>query len=101
MLRLERNTELIKFFSEEVSRVASSFPDLLSTPDEEELETKPATNNGMYNWLCMLKRVSDLTKLDFDNCWKLGIFEFFNYLAFDVSYRREEEKQLDQWRKSH
>lgn len=49
----------------------------------------------------MLKRVSDLTRLDFDKCWELGVFEFFNYLAFDVSYRREEEKQLEQWRKSH
>ena len=49
----------------------------------------------------MLKRVSDLTRLDFDKCWELGVFEFFNYLAIDVRYRREEEKQLEQWRKSH
>lgn len=49
----------------------------------------------------LIKRVSDLTKLDWEKIWNLNVYEFFNYLSFDIEYRKMEERELRLWRERH
>lgn len=49
----------------------------------------------------MIKRVSDLTKINWDNIWDMNVYTFFNYLNFDITYTRYEQQQIEQWRNTH
>lgn len=49
----------------------------------------------------MINRVSDRTKMSWDKVWDLGVFEFFNYLQFDLEYRKMEERELQRWKQTH
>lgn len=49
----------------------------------------------------MINRVSDRTKMDWDKIWVMNIYEFFNYLSFDIEYKKWEEQQLKQWKQTH
>lgn len=40
----------------------------------------------------LLKEVSDLTHLNFNECWEMGIIEFLNYLAFDHELLRRKKE---------
>lgn len=65
--------------------------------DEGEITQQVQENSASYNWLAILKEVSDLTHLDYKQCWDLGIIEFFNYLTFAREYQRrqyEAQKQM-------
>ena len=42
----------------------------------------------------MIKEVSDLTRFDFDKCWELDIYMFFNYLAFSKDRAQKREEML-------
>ena len=99
------------FFSSEIRKVIKQFSNLFGLDAEgEELadeEEEPAeggvreteqSNQGtsQYTWLTLLKEVSDLTHLNFNECWEMGIIEFFNYLAFDrelLRRRKEMERR--------
>lgn len=48
-----------------------------------------------------MKRVSDLTKKDWDAVWVTNVYEFFNYVNFDIEYRKEEEREVERWRQNH
>jgi hypothetical protein len=54
-----------------------------------------------FSWLLLIKRVSDLTKLDWERIWEMDIYLFFNYLQFDVTYKEWEQREIDKWRKEH
>lgn len=49
----------------------------------------------------MMKRVGDLTHISWDELWNLGIFEFFNYLSFDIAYQKRMEDSIRQWKTTH
>ena len=54
-----------------------------------------------FNWLYQIKKVSDLTKYDWGKVWDMNIYEFFNYLQFDMEYRKMEERELAKWKTTH
>lgn len=33
--------------------------------------------------------------------WDMNIYEFFNYLQFDVEYKKMEEREIEKWRNNH
>lgn len=45
--------------------------------------------------------MSDRTKMPWNMIWDLNIYEFFNYLSFDIEYRRLEERELERWKSTH
>ena len=49
----------------------------------------------------MIKRVSDLTKTEWEKVWEMNVYLFFNYLQFDVEYKKLEEKELERWKQNH
>lgn len=49
----------------------------------------------------MIKKVSDLTHLDWDRVWEMNVYQFFNYLSFEIEYRKNEEKEMQKWRMNH
>jgi len=55
----------------------------------------------MFVWLSIVKRVSDMTKFDWEKVFNLNVYEFFNYLSFCISYSRKEEEELKKWRETH
>ena len=63
-----------------------------------------ATETGQFNtfnWLYQIKKVSDLTKIDWNGIWVMEIYEFLNYLQFDMEYRKMEERELSKWKATH
>lgn len=54
-----------------------------------------------FNWLMLINKVSDRTKMDWDKIWDMNIYEFFNYLQFDIEYKKMEEREMARWRASH
>lgn len=49
----------------------------------------------------MINRVSERTKMVWTDIWDLNIYEFFNYLQFDVEYRKMEEREMQKWKATH
>jgi hypothetical protein len=49
----------------------------------------------------MIKAVSDLTKLNWDQVWQMNAYEFFNYLSFYVENNKYEENQINLWKARH
>lgn len=41
-------------------------------------------------WLSLIKEVSDISKLNWAQCWDLTIYEFFNYVSFCREYNRKQ-----------
>ena len=63
-----------------------------------------ATETGQFNtfnWLYQINRVSDRTKLNWTQVWDLNVYEFLNYLQFDIEYRKWEERELKMWKERH
>ena len=103
------------FFSKQIREVSGSFSGLLQTSDEENEEQgddgetgeSPEGDNAengqfnAFNWLNLINRVSDRTKLNWTQIWELNIFEFLNYLKFDIEYRKWEEAELNKWKQNH
>ena len=54
-----------------------------------------------FNWLYQIKKVSDLTKYDWGKVWDMNVYKFFNYLQFDMEYRKMEERELAKWKTTH
>lgn len=55
----------------------------------------------MFNWLCVVKKVSDLTKLNWSEVFDMNICEFLNYATFCVEYQYMEEQQIKSWKLNH
>lgn len=49
----------------------------------------------------MINKVSDRTKYNWGEIWDMDIYEFFNYLQFDLEYKKMEERELERWKASH
>ena len=49
----------------------------------------------------LIKRVSDTTKLNWLQIWDLNVYEFLNYLRFDIEYKNLEAKELERWKQQH
>ena len=69
--------------------------------EDREGDTKEAGQFNTFNWLYQINRVSDRTKLNWAQIWDLNVFEFFNYLQFDIEYRKWEERELRMWKERH
>ena len=64
--------------------------------DREEV-----TGFNSFNWLILINKVSDRTKINWNEIWYMNIYEFFNYLQFDVEYKKMEERELEKWKQTH
>lgn len=42
-----------------------------------------------------------MTKYDWGKIWDMNIYEFFNYLQFDIEYKKWEEREAARWKASH
>ena len=71
------------------------------TGEDREGSTTETGQFNTFNWLYQIKKVSDLTKYDWGKVWDLNIFEFLNYLQFDMEYRKMEERELSKWKATH
>ena len=69
--------------------------------EDREGSTTETGQFNTFNWLYQINRVSDRTKLNWTQVWDLAIFEFFNYLKFDIEYRKWEESELKKWKQNH
>ena len=71
------------------------------TGKDTEGSTTETEQFNMFNWLYQIKKVSDLTKIDWNGIWVMEVYEFFNYLQFDMEYRKMEERELSKWKATH
>ena len=69
--------------------------------EDREGSTTETGQFNTFNWLYQIKKVSDLTKYDWGKVWDMNIYEFLNYLQFDIEYRKWEERELKMWRERH
>lgn len=69
--------------------------------EDGEGSTTETGQFNTFNWLYQIKKVSDLTKYDWGKVWDMQIFEFLNYLQFDMEYRKMEERELSKWKATH
>ena len=69
--------------------------------EDREGSTTETGQFNTFNWLYQIKKVSDLTKYDWGKVWDMNIYEFLNYLQFDMEYRKWEERELRLWRERH
>lgn len=51
--------------------------------------------------MCVIKKVSDMTKMSWDKIWDMSVFEFLNYATFAIGYERMVEEQIKQWKMRH
>ena len=42
-----------------------------------------------------------MTKYDWGKVWDMNVYEFFNYLQFDIEYSKWEKRELDKWKATH
>ena len=68
---------------------------------EGEGDKKADGEFNMFGWLQMINRVSDRTKLDWNQVWEMNVYLFFNYLSFDIEYKKMEERELMRWKQQH
>lgn len=71
------------------------------TGEDREGTTTETGQFNTFNWLYQIKKVSDLTKYDWGKVWDMNIYEFLNYLQFDMEYRKMEERELAKWKTTH
>ena len=71
------------------------------TGEDREGDTTETGKFNTFNWLFQINRVSDRTKLNWTQVWDLQIYEFLNYLQFDIEYRKMEERELSKWKATH
>ena len=71
------------------------------TGEDREGSTTETGQFNTFNWLYQIKKVSDLTKYDWGKVWDMNIYEFLNYLQFDMEYRKWEERELSKWKTIH
>ena len=45
--------------------------------------------------------MSDITKEPFSHVWEMGIYEFFNYVAFSRDYAEREKRQIEKYKRRH
>lgn len=98
------------FFSSEISGFIKSYSNLFGIDDkgegddneeeepaEEEIHGDGETDKtvSFYSWVSLLYEVSQLTLLDFNQCWEMGIYEFFNYVSF-CRTRAERQRQINE-----
>lgn len=69
--------------------------------EDGEGDTTETGQFNTFNWLYQINRVSDRTKLNWTQVWDLNVFEFLNYLQFDIEYRKWEERELRLWKERH
>ena len=69
--------------------------------EDREGDTTETGQFNTFNWLYQINRVSDRTKLNWTQVWELEIYEFLNYLQFDIEYRKWEERELRLWKERH
>ena len=69
--------------------------------EDREGSTTETGQFNTFNWLYQIKKVSDLTKYDWGKVWDMNIYEFLNYLQFDMEYRKWEERELRLWKQNH
>ena len=69
--------------------------------EDREGGTTETGKFNTFNWLFQINRVSDRTKLNWTQVWDLEIYEFLNYLQFDIEYRKWEERELRLWKQNH
>ena len=69
--------------------------------EDREGDTTETGKFNTFNWLFQINRVSDRTKLNWTQVWELEIYEFLNYLQFDIEYRKWEERELSKWKTIH
>ena len=71
------------------------------TGKDTEGSTTETGQFNTFNWLYQIKKVSDLTKYDWGKVWDMNVYLFFNYLQFDMEYRKMEERELSKWKATH
>lgn len=71
------------------------------TGEDREGSTTETGKFNTFNWLFQIKKVSDLTKYDWGKVWDMNIYEFLNYLQFDIEYSKWEKRELDKWKATH
>ena len=99
---LKDNVSMVKEFIKQFSNLFGLETEGAELDDEEEQSNEGKTKGtgeegegtSAFAWLTMLKQVSDLTHFDFDKCWMMGIYEFFNYLAFNNDLNRKKEEMM-------
>ena len=69
--------------------------------EDREGDTTETGQFNTFNWLYQINRVSDRTKLNWTQVWDLNVFEFLNYLQFDIEFRKWEERELRLWKERH
>ena len=69
--------------------------------EDREGDSTETGQFNTFNWLYQINRVSDRTKLNWTQVWELEIYEFLNYLQFDIEYRKWEERELRLWKERH
>ena len=69
--------------------------------EDREGGTTETGKFNTFNWLFQIKKVSDLTKYDWGKVWDMNIYEFLNYLQFDIEYNKWERRELERWKATH
>ena len=69
--------------------------------EDGERDTTETGQFNTFNWLYQINRVSDRTTLNWTQVWDLNVFEFLNYLQFDIEYRKWEEREIKMWKQNH
>lgn len=49
----------------------------------------------------LVTEVIEVTNLDWDRVWEMGIYEFFNIVAFSRERSRRKEQAIKKWQKTH
>lgn len=55
----------------------------------------------MYGWFVLIKEYSDLTKDNWDRCWKTDISTFFAVVAFLREHARRQEEEMKKWQRKY
>ena len=69
--------------------------------EDREGDTTETGQFNAFNWLLLINRVSDRTKLNWTEIWDMNVYLFLNYLQFDIEYRKMEERELSKWKATH
>lgn len=69
--------------------------------EDGEGDTTEVGQFNTFNWLYQIKKVSDLTHMNWSDIWTMNVYEFMNYLQFDNEYRKWESRELQRWKQTH
>lgn len=108
------------FFSKEISGLNKAYASLFGIEDEDDKDQEGNARDSdedegteeddssvsddysrKWGWLAMVDTVSEITRLNWQEVFKLSVIEFLNIACYARDKAEHEKQQVEAWKRTH